>query len=439
MAANLKFTLKRNNGTDYDELYPKTNTDQVVGLATALSGKVNTSAVGAANGVASLDADGKVPFAQLPSSVVGGMKYSGNINASGGTSEATAVGLDTLFTELTYANFQTVGLQSTGMYKVVTNAGFIKNFAGTDNSVAYFEFQAGQGIAIGEEEDNTSPIRLEVGDWVVLNSTFSPSAGVRKYYFSIVNNTYGDAGVGIKGVVAFSQYADLQALDDDSALRASDIYQFLSGGDQNGAAATGIAITGHTHSQYQPLDADLTAIAGLTPTDSNIIVGNGTTWVTETGATARTSLGLTIGTHVQAYDAGLNSIAALSTAANKMIYTTASDTYAVADLTAAGRALLDDADAAAQRTTLGLAIGTNVQAYSARLVDIAALAVTDSNIIVGNGTTWVAETGATARTSLGVYSTSQVDAFFTNRPTILYNTTTGAVSGSLILADVVTA
>jgi hypothetical protein len=62
----------------------------------------------------------------------------------------------------------------------------------------------------------------------------------------------------------------------------------------------------------------------------------------------------------QPRDAGLTSISGLTTAADKMIYTTASDTYAVTDLTAAGRAILDDADAAAQRTTLGLVIGTDV-------------------------------------------------------------------------------
>jgi hypothetical protein len=56
----------------------------------------------------------------------------------------------------------------------------------------------------------------------------------------------------------------------------------------------------------------------------------------------------------QPLDAGLTSISGLTTSADKMIYTTASDTYAVADLTSAGRALLDDADAIAQRTTLGL-------------------------------------------------------------------------------------
>ena len=42
----------------------------------------------------------------------------------------------------------------------------------------------------------------------------------------------------------------------------------------------------------QPLDSDLTAIAALAKTDGNFIVGNGTAWVTESGATVRSSLGL---------------------------------------------------------------------------------------------------------------------------------------------------
>ena len=66
--------------------------------------------------------------------------------------------------------------------------------------------------------------------------------------------------------------------------------------------------------------------------------------------------------------------------------------------------LNDVASASSARTNLGLAIGSDVQAYDAGLADIAGLATTDSNFIVGSGSNWVAETGATARTSLGLGS-----------------------------------
>ena len=94
------------------------------------------------------------------------------------------------------------------------------------------------------------------------------------------------------------------------------------------------------------LSADGTKLDGIT---TGADVTNPTT-VAEAGAVMTTA----IGSDVQAFDAALQSISGLTTAADKMLYTTAADTYAVAPLSTAGLALIDDADAAAQRATLGL-------------------------------------------------------------------------------------
>lgn len=56
----------------------------------------------------------------------------------------------------------------------------------------------------------------------------------------------------------------------------------------------------------------------------------------------------------QPLDTTLTNFAALSIAANKLPYGNGSDTFALADFTAFGRSLVDDADATAGRSTLGL-------------------------------------------------------------------------------------
>lgn len=158
------------------------------------------------------------------------------------------------------------------------------------------------------------------------------------------------------------------------------------------------------------LDAELQALAGLTSAaDKGIqftgsgsaatydLTAAGKALLDDADASAqRTTLGLAIGSDVQAYDAELAALAGLTSAADKGIQFTGSGSAATYDLTAAGKALLDDADASAQRTTLGVAIGSDVQAYDAGLASIAGLTTAANKIIYTTGSDTYAVTDFTA-------------------------------------------
>lgn len=84
-------------------------------------------------------------------------------------------------------------------------------------------------------------------------------------------------------------------------------------------------------------------------------------------ATFKQTVNLEIGTDVQAFNANLQSISSLGTAADKFAYTTDVNVWAEADITAFARSILDDADEATFKATVNLEIGADVQAYSATL------------------------------------------------------------------------
>lgn len=192
--------------------------------------------------------------------------------------------------------------------------------------------------------------------------------------------------------------------------------------------ALGLAIG----SDVQAYDAALAAIAGLATTDGGVIVGNGSTFVLETGATLRTSLGVDAAGTDNSTDVTLaGSLDYLTISGQEItvgaivLSTDVSGQLPVANGGTGG------SSASAARTNLGLAIGSDVQAYHANLAAIAGFTPSDGYFIVGNGSTFVLENGATVRTSLGLGSLATLSSVDTDQ------LAADAVTGAKIADDAV--
>ena len=118
---------------------------------------------------------------------------------------------------------------------------------------------------------------------------------------------------------------------------------------------------------------------------STIAIANGGTGST-TASDARTALGLAIGTDVQAYDVELAALSGLTSAADKLPYFTGSGTASLATLTTFGRSLIDDADAATSRTTLGLGTIAVQNANNVTITGGAVSNITIDNVTIDGGT-----------------------------------------------------
>jgi len=116
-------------------------------------------------------------------------------------------------------------------------------------------------------------------------------------------------------------------------------------------------------------------------------------------------------------DTELQALAGLTSAANKGIQFTGSGSAATYDLTAAGKALLDDADAAAQRTTLGLGTAAvtdtgisngNVAVFTSGAADNDFLRIDGTSIEGRSASEVLSDIGGQASLTFGISNTNAV-------------------------------
>jgi hypothetical protein len=253
------------------------------------------------------------------------------------------------------------------------------------------EFVAGSGGAVDSVNGQTGTVVLDTGDIAESGNLYftderaQDAIGPILVDSSSIDFTYNDGTPSITGVVI------------------DEYLQDVVGAMVSGNTETLITVTYQDSDgtlDFEITDAELTAIAGLTSAANKLpyFTGSGTAGLADftsfartlvddaDAATMRATLGLVIGTNVQAYDAELAALAGLTSAADKGIYFTGSGTAGTYDLSSFARTFLDDTTAGAVRTTLGLADEDIQDIVGAFVSDTSSVDVTYND--AGNALSW---------------------------------------------------
>jgi hypothetical protein len=196
---------------------------------------------------------------------------------------------------------------------------------------------------------------------------------------------YADALIGANDAMVFKGVLDASANPNYPAANRGDTYKISVAGKVGGASGTVVevgdtimCITDGTASGTQaavgaqwnvlqvnidgavvgPASAVSGQLASFSGTTGKLIADSGLALDTDGTLAANSDTKIAsqkaVKTYAQPKSTDLTAIAALTSAADKLPYATGAGTWAVTAFTAAGRALIDDADITAQRTTLSV-------------------------------------------------------------------------------------
>jgi hypothetical protein len=175
----------------------------------SVSGYIPTTEKGTANGVATLDAGGKVPVSELPAAVLGALSYQGTWNANTNTPTLAS------------------GTGVKGYYYVVAVAGSTNLDGITDWLVGDWAVYNGTAWQKVDNTDQVSSVNGQTG--AVVLTTTDIAEGTNLYYTDLRARASNSAGTGISydsatGVITNSAPDQTVALTDGTAIDVTGTY-----------------------------------------------------------------------------------------------------------------------------------------------------------------------------------------------------------------------